>query len=136
MIVLDTHAWVWWVSDPERIPGRARSAIDRTVGDGGRLYVSSISTWEVAMLVERGRLELTVGVADWVARSEAQPFLQFVPVDNRIALRAIALPGFVHRDPADRLIIATALVLGATVVTADQHIARYKDVKTMWVGPS
>lgn len=70
MILLDTHAWVWWVSDPGRIPSRARSAIEKAV-TAAALYVSAIRVWEVAMLVAKGRLELTMPAVDWVTRSEA-----------------------------------------------------------------
>ena len=132
LIVLDTHAWLWWGSDRDRIPARARSTIERSIEAGDAIHISSISTWEVAMLVQRGRLELTLDVAEWIARAEAVPFFEFVPVDNRIALRAVELPGFPHGDPADRLIVATALGLGATLVTGDQRLRRYRRVKTVW----
>ncbi len=132
MIVLDTHAWLWWGSDQDRIPARARRMIQNTTQADDPIYISSISTWEVAMLVEHRRLELTLDVAEWIAQAEAVPFFEFVPVDNRIALRAVGLPGFPHRDPADRLIVATALGLGATLVTGDQRLRRYRPVKTVW----
>lgn len=132
MIVLDTHAWVWWVSDPDRLPQAARETIRETLDAGVQIHVSSISTWEVAMLVERGRLELTVPVEVWIARAEAAPELTFVPLDNRIALRAVALEGFDHRDPADRIIASTALELGATLVTADARLRAYPAVATLW----
>ena len=132
MIALDTHAWLWWASDQDRIPSRARRMIQNTTQAGDPIYISSISTWEVAMLVARGRLELTLEVTAWIAQAEAVPSFEFVPVDNRIALRAVGLPGFPHRDPADRLIVATALGLGATLVTGDQRLRRYRPVKTVW----
>ncbi len=132
MIVLDTHAWLWWASDQQRIPSRARRMIESTVKARNPIHISTISTWEVAMLVEHGRIELTLDVADWIAKAEAVPVFQFVPVDNRIALRGVGLPGFPHRDPADRLIVATALTLGATLVTGDQRLRRYRPVKTVW----
>lgn len=84
------------------------------------------------MLVSRGRLELTMDAADWIARCEALPFLSFVPVDNEVALRSTRLPGRLHHDPADRIIIATALSLGATLVTKDRRIRAYEHVPTVW----
>ena len=132
MIVLDTHAWVWWVADPDRLPERARVAIQESIAAGVPAHVSTISTWEVAMLVARGRLELTMDPVEWIARAEAAPEIAFVPVDNRIALGAVRLEGFAHRDPADRLIVATALDLGATLVTADQRLRSYEAVTTLW----
>ena len=96
------------------------------------IRVSSISVWEVAQLVSRGRLELTMDVTDWIAKSESLPFLQFVPVDNRIALRSTRLPEPFHADPADRIIVATALSLGGTLVTKDDKLRRYQHVPTTW----
>jgi len=84
------------------------------------------------MLVDRGRLELTTGVDDWVAASQALPFLEFVPVDSRVALRAVRLPGSFHPDPADRMIVATALVLGAQVVSKDERMHAYPHVSAVW----
>jgi PIN domain nuclease of toxin-antitoxin system len=132
VIVLDTHAWIWWVAAPPRIPKRATSLIEQAIAAGEPILISSISAWEVAMLVDRGRLELTMPVHDWVARSEAVALFRFVPVDNRIAVRALELPEFAHRDPADRIIVATALVEGATLITGDDRLRRYRAVTTEW----
>ncbi len=131
MIVLDTHAWVWWVSDPARLSPRAREAADRAAEDGD-LYVSVISVWEVALLVQRGRLRLALDVADWVSYCEALPFLQFVPVNNAIAMKSVRLAGPLHSDPADRIIIATALITGARLVSKDERIRSYPYVNTIW----
>lgn len=132
MIVLDTHAWVWWLADPAKLAPRARRAVDRAVRGGDGVAVSAISVWEVAMLVERGRLALTVDVAEWLQLAEAVPGVRFVPVDNAIALRAVRLPDFPHPDPADRLIAATALGAGGSLVTADRRLRSYKPLKTVW----
>lgn len=131
-MVLDTHALVWWVSDPKRVGAKARRAIDAAVAAGNAIAVSSISLWEVAMLVEYGRLALTMEIDVWVAHVESLPFLEFVPVDNRIALRAVMLDEFPHRDPADRIIVATAMGMNATLVTADSRIRSYQSVKSLW----
>lgn len=130
-VLLDTHAWVWWVSDPQYLSEGARQVIDGAAAEA-RLYVSSISVWEVAMLVARGRLELRMEVGEWVRRSEVLPFLRFVPVDNAIALRAVSLPEPFPADPADRIIVATALVLGATLVSKDERILQYRHVRALW----
>ena len=82
--------------------------------------------------MRKGRLALTLDVADWIAKTEALPCVRFVPVDNRIALRANSLPGDLHDDPADRLIVATALILGATLITRDTRILAYPHVQTLW----
>lgn len=131
MIVLDTHAWIWWVSNPEFLSENAKQIIDEAVANRNVL-ISTISTWEVAMLVSRGRLKLTMPPDDWVAASEALPFFDFVPVSNSIALKSAQLPGVLHNDPADRIIIATAISLGAVLVTKDEKIRNYEHVKTVW----
>jgi PIN domain nuclease of toxin-antitoxin system len=131
MIVLDTHAWIWWVSSPEFLSETAKQIIDEAATEKN-VFISSISTWEIAILVSRGRLKLTMSPADWVAASEALPFFDFVPISNSIALKSVQLPGILHNDPADRIIIATAVSLGAVLVTKDEKIRNYPHVKTVW----
>ena len=131
MIVMDTHAWVWWVSASRPLSEPATEAVERAMSED-RLYVSSMSAWEVAMLVKTGRLDLTMDVDDWIARSESLPFLHFVPVSNRIAIRSTQLPNYPHKDPADRIIVATTLSLGATLVTKDRKLREYPGVRTIW----
>lgn len=132
MIVLDTHALVWWVADTARLGAKARRLIDGAVKEGERLAVSSISVWEIGMLVARGRLELTMDVQTWIASVQALPQLTFIAVDNAIALRAVHLADFSERDPADRMIVATALGLNATLVTADKRLRGYRPLRTAW----
>ena len=131
MTVLDTHAWIWWLSAPEMLSKKAGKAIREAI-DAKGLLLSSISTWEIAMLHEKGRLRLSVDVRDWIRKTESLPFVRFVPVDNTVALRAVDLPGQFHQDPADRIIVATAMTMGAGVVTKDQKIRNYEYVKTIW----
>jgi len=131
MIGLDTHAWIWWVSSPAFLSETAKGIIDGAATERN-IFISAISTWEVAILVMRGRLKLTMSAGDWVAASEALPFLNFVPVSNSIALKSVQLPGALHDDPADRIIIATAVSLGAILVTKDEKIRNYPHVKTAW----
>jgi len=130
--VLDTHALVWWVSEPSLIPEKARRLIDSVVESGRPVSVSAISIWEVAMLAARDRLAFTMPTELWISHVEALPFLTFLPVDNRIAMRSVGLPDFPNRDPADRIIAATALGVGGTLVTADQSLRDYAPLKTVW----
>lgn len=137
MILLDTHAWIWWLAQPESLSEAARTAVERAVADwkpgaGSGLAVSSISVWELAMLVDRKRLELTTSPARWVHACESLPFLSFVPVDNRVALHSVTLPSTLHADPADRMIVATALVHNMTLLTKDERIRRHGLVPTLW----
>lgn len=132
MIVLDTHALLWWVSSPGHLPQKARRLLDRAIAENAGASVSSISTWEIAMLIQRGRLELTMPMDEWIDRVGALPWVTFVPVDNRVAIRSVQLDDFAHRDPADRMIVATTLVLNATLVTGDARLRSYKHVRTVW----
>lgn len=131
MIVLDTHVWLWWLSNPEKLSQAAAERIDHESKDG-RIYISSISAWEIAMLVTKRRLELSIDVYDWLAATESLPFIKFVPINNKIALQSVLLPGVLHDDPADRIIIATAIVMNASVVTSDRKIIAYPTVKSIW----
>lgn len=131
VIVLDTHVWVWWIAAAKELSRRARERIESSMGSSG-IYVSSISCWEIGVLVAKGRLELTMDVGDWIARCESLPYLNVVPLDCHIALRSTRLSHRLHDDPADRIIIATALSLGATLVTKDRRIRAYEHVPTLW----
>lgn len=131
MILLDTHVWLWWISNPEELSDSAREEIGRAAL-GRRIYLSSISTLEAAMLVSKGRLRLTIDIRDWILKSERLPFFKFVPVDNTIATRSVYLPGPLHSDPADRIIIATAVTLEAVLITKDEKLLCYPHVKTLW----
>jgi PIN domain nuclease of toxin-antitoxin system len=131
LIILDTHTWVWWVASPERLSNAARARIDKAA-DELQVHISSISSWEVALLVKKGRLELTMDVEGWIAKSEAIPVLRFVPVDNQIAVLSTRLPEGLHEDPADRIIVATASVLGATLITKDRKLRDYPHIETLW----
>lgn len=132
MIVLDTHALLWWISTPDRIPRKSRRLLDASIAEKQSIAVSSISLWEIAMLVERKRLELTIPVGVWIAHLEAVPWLSFVPVDDRIAVRSVQLDAFPHRDPADRIIVSTALGLNATLITADDRLRGYSPLRSAW----
>lgn len=131
MILLDTHVLLWWVNDPAALSISAKKAIDTAVASRS-VYVSCISSWEIALLVERGRLRLALDVRDWICRCEALPFVVFVPLSNAIAIESVRLPDFPHADPADRMIAATALSLGAKLVTKDAKLRNYPHVKTIW----
>lgn len=131
MILLDTHVWIWWVSNPEKLSPSARKIIDRTV-ENDEILISSISTWEVALLVFKERLKLRVEVNEWIAKSERLPFVRFIPIDNAIAIKSVHLQGDIHSDPADRIIIATAMLIDIPLVTRDERILGYPYIQTIW----
>ncbi|HCW22089.1 type II toxin-antitoxin system VapC family toxin [Achromobacter sp.] len=131
MIVLDTHALVWWVSGDSQLSRAAREAIEAE-GQDGEILISAITAWEVVMLVKAGRLALTMDAAAWLDTVVQVPAVRFVPVDVRISVQSVELPGEFHKDPADRFIVATARHLSAPLVTADLKIRDYPHVQTIW----
>ena len=121
-LVLDTHAWVWWVSKPEKLSRRQRTTIDRARRRGGdALLLSVISAWEVALLVQGGRLRLPVPLETWLEQAMSIPGLEVAHLTVPIIGGAVRLPGL--HDPADMLIVATALQHGAPLITNDRRIA-------------
>ena len=131
MIVLDTHVLIWWISDPEKLSHAARKAIANEKA-ASTLAVSSISIWEIYLLVKKERLKLTMDTDKWVEKITSLPYVQFVPVDNSIAAKSVTLPGEFHSDPADRMIVATARERGIVLITADERIRQYSHVQTLW----
>jgi PIN domain nuclease of toxin-antitoxin system len=132
MIVLDTHVLLWWAgASPSRISDRVLGIIEEELHKGS-VRVSSISAWEIAMLVRKGRLSLAVSAGEWVDTAAAIDGLSFVPVTNGVAVDSLDLPGDFHDDPADRIIVALARQLSAPLVTADARIKRYAHVETIW----
>ena len=129
MSLLDTHTWIWWVDAPEKLSEAAREEIDKAITENA-LYISSMSVWELAMLVHKGRLQLKLSVSDWVSHTEALPYVNFIPVNNRIAANSVMLD--LHPDPADRIIVATALYLGTNIISKDDKIRAFKKIKTVW----
>ncbi len=127
MILLDTHIWAWWVSDPGRLQAAHRDLLDS--GKDRVFAVSVISCWEIAKLVERGRLQLNCEVESWIERALAQPGISLVHLHPRIIVESTRLPGEFHRDPADQLLVATARVFGCPILSEDRKIASYPNVR-------
>lgn len=131
MIVLDTHALVWWVADPAKLSPRARRAA-KAGAAAKELAVSTISFFEISTLVRRGRLELGVDADDWFRALRSLPELVTEPVSAEIAQLAGAFGDKFPGDPADRIIAATAKSLHAKLVTADGKLRSTADVDAIW----
>ena len=129
MIVLDTHAWVWWTIDPMRLSETQRQAM--AAGEDDRIGVSAISCWEVAKLCEYGRLALPVGLAEWFRTALGYPGVTLLELTPEIAIESTSLPGDFHRDPSDQIIVATARVHRSPLVTSDDKIVSYPHVQTL-----
>lgn len=124
-LVLDTHVWLWVVEgDDAALSTGAIEAIGESSRSGGVL-ISAISVWEVAMLEAKGRISLTRPVDEWVRAALLAPGVRLLPLTPDIAIDSTRLPGTPHGDPADRMLIASARVTGARLVTCDAAIVDY-----------
>jgi PIN domain nuclease of toxin-antitoxin system len=131
VIVLDTHALLWWASGSSRLSSRARREVAGALRSGP-LSASAISLFEISTAARRGRLALGMPVAEWIAQLGKIAELRLVPVSSEIASAAGAMPDPVPGDPADRIIVATAAALNAKLVTADQRLRKSAQVETVW----
>jgi PIN domain nuclease of toxin-antitoxin system len=129
MIALDTHIWVWWVHSDDRLT-QAQINVIKANGVGG-IGVSAISCWEVAKLVEYGRLDLSCPLAEWFEQALSYPGIRIPPLTPEIAIKSTQLPGEFHRDPADQIIVATARINRCPLVTSDAKLVKYPHVETV-----
>jgi PIN domain nuclease of toxin-antitoxin system len=125
LLLLDTHCWLWaQLGLVRRLSQAALKAIQNAESEGG-LRVSVISVWELAMLEKRGKLALPMDVRTWVEEALSKPGISVAPLTPEIAIESVHLPGELHGDPADRMLVATARMLGATLLTKDAQLIRY-----------
>jgi PIN domain nuclease of toxin-antitoxin system len=127
LIVLDTHAWIWWATESRKLPVRMRRRIDRAPTIG----VSAISCWEIAMLEAKARIRFDRTVLGWIEQALATEKLELLPIDPPVAVLAAQLPHF-GGDPADHIIVATAKLQSAPLISADTRIAASKLVHVLW----
>lgn len=131
MIVVDTHVLVWWLGSCGKLSRKARRLL-ASASTPSSLVASAISLLEIATAVRRGRLELAVPVERWLNDARSLPELKFEPVSAEIAQLAGSFGETLHGDPADRLIVATALLLGAPLATADSKLQAWPGIETVW----
>ncbi|TWT03134.1 type II toxin-antitoxin system VapC family toxin [Reyranella sp. CPCC 100927] len=125
-MLIDTHVLIWAVQDDARLGKRARRAID-AAADADALHVSAITAWEVAMLAHKGRVTLGKEAGAWIDEALGLPGMRLTPLLPSIAVDSVRLPGDALKDPADRIIIASARHVGVPLLTADKVILRYGD---------
>lgn len=133
MLLLDTHVWVWWIHGDSRLSEAEIARLDATAASGS-LYVSAISLWEVAKLVEKGRLQLPVPIGDWFDAALHAANVTVVRLSPALVADSTKLPEGFHSDPADQLIVATSRVHGWPLATADGKIRAYPHVDTVPMG--
>lgn len=128
--LLDTHILLWWLEGSGKLSSAQQAAID-TVSPHQPLLVADITLWEIATLWELGRIKFTLPLRDWLAQAVAPPMISLCAISPAIASEVAILPSSFHRDPADRLIVATTKVHGATLITSDSKIISAAIVPTI-----
>ena len=123
-LLLDTHVWVWLMEGSPDLDESARATVGQSAR-GGQLIVAAISVWEVAMLERKGRLILSLPPLEWLRKALTAPGIGLSPLSPEIAVEACHLPGALHKDPADRIIVATARTESARLMTRDRTIIDY-----------
>ena len=129
--VLDTHAWIWWVTSDRRLSRRARTQIDKALARN-ELYVPMIAVWEMAKKVEKGQLALDRPLEEWMETALSADGLQIADMTRPVLIDSCRLPQPFHGDPADQIIVATTRSLSATLVTKDARLRGYPHVRTAW----
>ena len=130
MILVDTHVVVWLAFDQEQISRKARTAIEDARKNADGLAISDITLLELATLATKGRIRLDISLESFLQEVESR--FVVLPINGRACARAMALPPTFPKDPADRVIAATALVLGLSLLTADRAIRRSRTVQAIW----
>jgi PIN domain nuclease of toxin-antitoxin system len=127
-VLLDTHILIWWLTDPRRLSRRQSKVLQELEQDGQPAAISAITLWESAMLVQRKKIEVEASVDTWIGELESHPLLAVLPITARIAAESVRLNASFPKDPADRLIVATARCHGLSLITADQNIRSWGKV--------
>jgi PIN domain nuclease of toxin-antitoxin system len=124
-LLLDTHIALWLDSGVDHLHSSTRAVIDGCWQNGGTIRLSAVSVWEIALLVDSRRIELDLPIEAWITRFLQRPGIESAPLGHRAASRSYRLHQLEHRDPADRLLIATAIELACPLVTYDERILRF-----------
>ena len=130
MLLLDTHVWWWSLTEPEYLSNTAVEMIRQTNPD--QRTIASISIWELAMMAAKKRIELKVSISKWLSWAIDDTAIKVVALSPEVAVDACRLPGDFHKDPADRIIVATARVHNFSLLTKDRKIRDYPYVKAVW----
>lgn len=128
MILLDTHALIFWIMEPSKLGDRA----SKTINKASRLGVHVISCFEIAILVEKDKIELPKPVGDWISDALSHPKTDLVPLSIAVAVQCTQLPDDFHRDPVDRMLAATCLLNDWPLVTKDKLIEKWGYIETIW----
>ncbi len=129
MILIDTHIWLWWVSQPKRLSEEQAALLE--ANESNLIGVSAISCWEIAKLVQINRIDLQRPTSEWFSLALGYPGVNLLPLTPHIAAVSTELPDNFRSDPADELLVATARVFDCPLLTQDLKIRGYAHVKTI-----
>jgi len=129
--LLDTHTWIWWNMNPQKLSQKVKELISNAeIYD--EILLSAISPWEFCKLLEKKRVGISCDPEDWINTALDMPKLRLIPLSPVLSFRSTVLPQPFHNDPADQIIIATAREENATILTKDEKILAYKNVRSLW----
>lgn len=127
--LLDTHTWIWWNSNTRKLSRNVLKLLTMPESD---ILLSAVSVWEFSKLIELGKLRINCDGYHWITEALDYPNLELVGLTPEIFWHAANLPGQFHKDPADQMIVATARILNATILTRDKLISEYSHVRSSW----
>ena len=129
--MLDTHTWIWWHMNPQKLSQKVKKIIKNT-NSYDEILLSAISPWEFSKLLEKKKIGISCDPEDWINSALDMPKFRLIPLSPVLAYRSTVLPQPFHSDPADQIIVATAREENATILTKDERILTYKNVRSLW----
>ena len=129
--MLDTHTWIWWHMNPKKLSQKVKKIIKNT-NSYDEILLSAISPWEFSKLLEKKKIGISCDPEDWINSALDMPKFRLIPLSPVLAYRSTVLPQPFHNDPADQIIVATAREENATILTKDERILTYKNVRSLW----
>jgi len=129
--MLDTHTWIWWHMNPKKLSQKVKKIIKNT-NSYDEILLSAISPWEFSKLLEKKKIGISCDPEDWINSALDMPKFRLVPLSPVLAYRSTALPQPFHSDPVDQIIVATAREENATILTKDERIRTYDNVRSLW----
>jgi len=129
--MLDTHTWIWWHMNPKKLSQKVKKIIENT-NSYDEILLSAISPWEFSKLLEKKKIGISCDPEDWINSALDMPKFRLVPLSPVLAYRSTVLPQAFHSDPADQIIVATAREENATILTKDERILTYDNVRSLW----
>ncbi len=129
--LLDTHTWIWWNMNPQKLSLKVKELIGNS-SSYAEILLSAISPWEFCKLLEKKRVGISCDPEDWIKIALDMPKLRLIPLSPVLSYRSTVLPQPFHNDPADQIIVATAREENATILTKDEKILAYENVRSLW----